>query len=169
MELRYCPECGSKLIPRTENSCERLFCSQCNVFVYENPVPVVAAAILDERKRILLVKRGIEPCIGSWTLPSGFIEMGEHPDACVLREVKEETNLSCTIKRIIGLYHQKGWRYRSVIVLGYLLDAIDGVPQAGDDAVDIGYYAFGQLPEIPFASHRDIIDDLFKNQGKDIS
>lgn len=169
MELLHCPQCGTKLIPRTENGYERLFCPRCKVFVYENPVPVVAGAILDEKERILLVKRGVEPCIGSWTLPSGFIEMGEHPDACVLREVKEETNLSCRIQRIIGLYHQKGWRYRSVIVLGYLLDRTGGAPQAGDDAVDVSYYPYEKLPAIPFASHRNIIDDLFQKRSKSIS
>jgi ADP-ribose pyrophosphatase YjhB (NUDIX family) len=169
MQLLHCPHCGSKLMPRKENGYERLFCPKCSTFVYENPVPVVAAVILDEKERVLLVKRGVEPCIGTWTLPSGFIEMGEHPDACVLREAKEETNLECKIRRLLGVYHQKGWRYRSVIVLAYLLDTIGGEPRAGDDAVAIGYYGHEALPDIPFSSHRDIIHDLFQTMYRTVS
>jgi 8-oxo-dGTP diphosphatase len=144
-----------------ENGYERQFCQSCSTFVYENPVPVVAGVILDPEHRLLLIKRGVEPCIGKWTLPTGFIEIGEHPDTCILREVKEETNLDCTIKRFFGVYQQKGWKYRSVVVLAYLLDPGSGEPRAGDDAVDIRYYEYVALPDIPFASHQNIVHDLF--------
>ncbi len=163
MKPLHCLHCGSELIPRKENGCDRQFCPSCNAFVYENPVPVVAGIILDTASRVLLVKRGVEPCIGKWTLPSGFIEIGEHPDECILREVKEETNLECKIRKLLGVHQQKGWKYRSVIVLAYLLDIISGEPKAGDDAVDIGYYEYEALPDIPFSSHRNIVHDLFQN------
>lgn len=161
MEPVHCPQCGSTLISRRENGYDRQFCQQCDLFIYENPVPVVAGIILDEENRILLVKRGVQPCIGKWTLPTGFIEIGEHPDDCVLREVEEETSLECRIIRLFGIYQQEGWKYRSVIVIAYLLETVNGEPKAGDDAVDIRYYAHETLPDIPFASHRNIVSDLF--------
>jgi 8-oxo-dGTP diphosphatase len=163
MEPVHCPQCGSELIPRKENGYNRQFCPRCISFVYENPVPVVAGIILDVENRILLIKRGVDPCIGKWTLPTGFIEIGEHPDVCILREVKEETNLECNIKKLFGVYQQKGWKYRSVIVLAYLLDNLSGEAKAGDDAVDVRYYEYETLPDIPFESHRHIVRDVFQS------
>lgn len=161
MELRYCPQCGTKLLIKEEDDRERLFCPRCKKFVYENPVPVVAGAILDKEKRVLLIKRGIEPCIGSWALPSGFMEMDESPEESIIREMKEETNLDCRVSKLLGLYRQRGWRYSSVIVLAYILDAVAGKAKAGDDAVELRYFHYQDTPEIPFKSHRDIIRDIF--------
>ncbi len=160
MELHHCPQCGEQLTTKKEDTHNRLYCQLCKVFVYENPVPVVAGVILNTQGKILLIKRGVEPCIGSWTLPSGFIEINEKPDECIIREIKEETNLDCRIKNLLGAYQQKGWRYKSVIVLAYLLDILRGEPKAGDDAVDIQYFSYEHLPDIPFQSHRVIIEDV---------
>ncbi len=164
MKLRYCPQCGEELVPKKEGDSKRLFCRGCNEFIYENPVPVVAGVILDKEKRILLIKRGVEPCKGRWTLPTGFLEIDEKPEETILREIKEETNLDCRIRSLVGLYQQRGWRYKSVIVLAYILDVLKGEAKAGDDAVDIRYFDYKDLPEIPFKSHREIIKDIF--QGK---
>jgi 8-oxo-dGTP diphosphatase len=163
MKPVHCPCCGATLVPAEEDGHDRQFCASCKEFIYENPVPVVAGVILDREKRVLLVKRGVEPCIGTWTLPGGFIEIGEHPDDCILREIKEETDLDCRIRHLLGVYQQKGWKYRSVIVLAYLLDVVSGEPRAGDDAVDIRHYEYSHLPDIPFSSHREILADLFRN------
>ena len=162
MKLLYCPKCGGKLFTKKEDDKERLFCQRCKEFIYENPVPVVAAVILDKEKRILLVKRGEEPCTGRWALPSGFIEIDEIPEESVIREMREEVNLNCRIRSLLGLYQQRGWRYKSVIVLAYILDVIKGNAKAGDDAVDLRYFDYQNLPEIPFKSHREIIEDIFK-------
>jgi len=161
MEYKYCPKCGNELRIRIENGIERLFCQVCNHFIYKNPVPVVAGIILDSKKRILLVKRGIEPCKGEWSLPSGFIEIDETPEQCVLREMKEETGLECRKERLFGVYQQKGWRYSSIIILAYILNITGGEAKAGDDAADLCFYAYQDIPEIPFISHRKIIKDIF--------
>ena len=162
MKLLHCSQCGKKLITKTENERERLFCQNCQEFIYKNPIPVVAGVILEQGNRILLIKRGMEPCINKWALPSGFIEINESPKECIIREIKEETNLNCRIKYLFGVYQQKGWRYESVIVLAYLLDIITGEAKAGDDAIDVCYFDYKKLPDIPFKSHKEIINDIFQ-------
>ena len=165
MKLLFCPQCGEKLVSQKENETVRLYCKTCNEFIYENPVPVVAGIILDRENKILLIKRGVKPCIGKWTLPTGFIEVNETSEKCIVREIKEETNLDCRIKELLGVYQQKGWRYKSVIVLAYVLDVIKGEAKAGDDAIDICYFNFIDLPKIPFKSHREIIRDIYKGKS----
>ena len=165
MELKYCPQCGKRLCVKKENGSNRLFCKNCNKFLYENPVPVVAGIVLDKNKRILLIKRGIEPNIGSWALPSGFMEIDESPDESIIREMKEETNLVCRIRKLLGTFKQKGFRYKNIIVLAYLLDVVKGIPEAGDDATALRFFDVQNLPEIPFTSHRKIIRTLFSKKG----
>ncbi len=165
MKLNYCPECGNHLEVKKENNREQLFCSACDKFVYQNPVPVVAGLIQNQKKEILLIKRGIEPCRGSWALPSGFMELDETPQQCVLREIKEETNLDCKIVHLLGVYQQKGWRYKSIIVIAYILEPIGGKPEACDDADELQYIPYKSLPQIPFKSHRKIIRDYFVNSN----
>jgi 8-oxo-dGTP diphosphatase len=161
VKLNNCPQCGSELVGKKEGEYERAYCEECGEFVYVNPVPVVAGVIQDESERVLLVKRGIEPCINRWSLPSGFIEINETPEEGVLREIKEETNLTCAIKRLQGVYQQRGWKYESIIVISYVLEVVSGRPRAGDDAIAVDFFGYDSLPEIPFASHREIIQSIF--------
>jgi 8-oxo-dGTP diphosphatase len=161
MEYNYCPICGSKLITKNENGAKRHFCKVCNRFIYKNPVPVVAGVIPDSENRILLIQRGIEPCKGSWALPSGFIETNETPQECIVREMKEETGLDTQIKEVLGIYQQQGWRYSSIITIAFILNIEGGKPKAGDDADNLSFFSSNKIPEIPFSSHRKILKDYF--------
>ena len=55
---------------------------------------VVIFTIRDERLKLLLIKRGIEPFKGSWALPGGFVNPDEALDACARRELHEETGIA---------------------------------------------------------------------------
>jgi 8-oxo-dGTP diphosphatase len=65
----------------------------------------VDGIILDEEKnRVVLIKRKYPPFQGYYALPGGFIEKGESPENALYREIKEETNLSVSIIKKIGVY-----------------------------------------------------------------
>jgi 8-oxo-dGTP pyrophosphatase MutT (NUDIX family) len=68
------------------------FVSQLRHFVGSHPLPLTAACgvVLDEQKRILLVRRSDD---GQWTLPGGIVERGEEPADALVREVIEETGV----------------------------------------------------------------------------
>ncbi|UTR14030.1 NUDIX domain-containing protein [Salipaludibacillus sp. LMS25] len=61
----------------------------------------IAVIILNEKNHVLLQKRAD---VGLWGIPSGHIEIGETVTEAAVREVKEETNLDVTIKKLIGVY-----------------------------------------------------------------
>ena len=95
----YCSQCGnktSKIIPKGDNM-PREICMECGFIHYVNPKIIVGAlpVISDS---ILLCKRDIEPGFGKWTLPSGFMELGESLEDGAQREAHEEANLKLEIK-----------------------------------------------------------------------
>jgi ADP-ribose pyrophosphatase YjhB (NUDIX family) len=113
--------------------------------------------VADEEKRILLVKRSVEPKKGYWCLPGGFMELDETPEQCALRELKEETGLSGKIKLLLGVRANPSPMYHTVHMTGYLVNEFSGTPVAGDDADQVKWFSINDLPEIAFDSHRHFI------------
>lgn len=149
----YCHFCGQRLVDKSMEGHIRLFCEQCNEPIYENPVPATCLVVIDDKNRILLVKRSVEPKKGSWCLPGGFIELGETAEDGALRELKEETGLSGKIEMLLGVAADKSDRYNTVLMVSYLVKEYSGALVAGDDASDAAYFSFSELPEIAFTSH----------------
>ena len=76
--MNFCSDCGHPValkIPKGDN-CERSVCVSCGVIHYVNP-KIVVGCVPERDGRILLCKRAIEPRIGYWTVPAGFMELGE--------------------------------------------------------------------------------------------
>lgn len=159
--FKYCPRCGSGLKGKKEEGRRRLFCPQCQWISYENPLPSAAALVRNEKIEILLVQRGVEPGLGKWALPSGFIEIDETPEEACLRELEEETGLIGKIRRLIGVYSQKSLIYKNVLIIGYEVKA-SGVLSPGSDSQRAEFFPAFKLPEIAFSSHRKIIRDGLK-------
>lgn len=89
--MQFCSGCGQSIerrVPAGEDR-ERHVCSGCGTVHYQNPKMVVGC-IVEHGGRILLCKRAIEPRRGYWTLPAGFLELGESAMAGAIRETREE-------------------------------------------------------------------------------
>ena len=76
---RFCPHCGTALVPRDDHGTVRPTCPACAFIAYSNPAPA-AGVILERKDSIVLVKRRFEPQVGLWGLPAGFMEYGEAPE-----------------------------------------------------------------------------------------
>lgn len=161
-EINYCAHCGSDEIEKKDvDGRERAVCLSCGRVYYRNPIPsIVGVSIID--KELLLVKRGVEPDIGSWCLPGGFMEMGETTEEAVKRELFEETGVKVEPVDIITIDTTIGGFYGDVVVVAYEieLESKDFVP--GDDALDVQYFQYDKLPRLTFHSHRLIIDRAFE-------
>ena len=89
--IKHCRECGSQVlyqIPADDNR-ERATCTACATIHYENPLNVVGTVPFWE-DQVLLCRRNIEPRHGFWTLPAGFMELGETLAEGAVRETVEE-------------------------------------------------------------------------------
>jgi len=153
----YCYYCGNGLIEKFVEGARRPFCEQCSQPIYENPIPASCLVVVDDLNRVLLVKRSVEPKIGFWCLPGGFMELNETPEQAALRELEEETGLVGKIEVLLGLYATPSALYHTILMLGYLIKSYTGTLVAGDDAMDAAWFLFDELPEIAFESHLNFI------------
>ncbi len=101
------PEHFEKRVPDGDNR-ERLVCGRCEFIHYQNP-KVVAGAVCTWRDdkgqdKILLAKRAIEPRKGFWTLPAGYMELGETTEQAAKREALEEACATIEIDRLLAMY-----------------------------------------------------------------
>jgi ADP-ribose pyrophosphatase YjhB (NUDIX family) len=103
---------------------------------------------LDDDGRLLLARLSeVEAAAGSWTLPGGGVDLGEHPDAAALRELHEETGLIGELEGVAGVFshvypnsrfadggdlHFVSIVYRARVVGGDLRDEIDGTTDTCD-------------------------------------
>jgi ADP-ribose pyrophosphatase YjhB (NUDIX family) len=88
---KFCNQCGHATVRRIPPDDNRLrdVCEHCGAVHYQNPRNVVGVLPIWEDK-ILLCKRAIEPRHGKWTLPAGFMELGETTAQGAMRETQEE-------------------------------------------------------------------------------
>ncbi len=91
--IRHCKQCGTAVsyrLPDDGDTRERAICPACHTIHYENPLNVVGTVPFWDDK-VLLCKRNIEPRRGKWTLPAGFMELGETVAEGAARETHEES------------------------------------------------------------------------------
>ena len=85
--MNYCPHCGAAVVFRTPpgDTLPRHVCTRCETIHYQNP-KVVVGSIVEWEGNILLCRRAIEPRRGFWTLPAGYMELGETTEDGAKRE-----------------------------------------------------------------------------------
>ncbi len=95
--MKFCSHCGSSLtltVPAGDHL-PRFVCGSCGAIHYQNP-KIVAGCVAEWQGRLLLCKRAIEPRLGFWTLPAGFMENGETTAEAAARESAEEALATVT-------------------------------------------------------------------------
>jgi ADP-ribose pyrophosphatase YjhB (NUDIX family) len=143
--LRFCSRCGGPLA-LTElpaESRDRLACAACGFIAYVNPRLVVTTIPVTDAGEAVLLRRGIEPGLGWWAQPGGFLEVDETVSEGAVRETLEETGLLVRPGRIIGLYARIE---AAVVVLAYEARIIGGEVVETPEALEVRAFAPGAIP-----------------------
>jgi len=139
-------------------------CSHCQneIEVYQNPIPTVDIIIEIESKGIVLIKRKNPP--HGWALPGGFVDYGESLEEAAVREAKEETDLDVKLTEQFHTYSdpKRDPRHHSISIV--YIAKTKGIPQAKDDAIEIGIFNESNLPDEIAFDHRSILKDYFKSR-----
>ena len=99
--MKYCPQCTATLAMTTLDDEPRLACSdRCGFVHWDNPTPVVAV-VVETREGVVLAHNKNWPA-KAYSIITGFLERGETPEQCALRETEEELGLKGTHADFIG-------------------------------------------------------------------
>lgn len=150
-------------VPDGDNR-ERLVCRACGHIAYENPKIVVGSVVVD-RSRVLLCRRAIEPRRGYWTLPAGYLEMGETAEAGAIREAFEEAEARIMLDGILAIFSIS--RIGQVQLI-YRARFADGPKYgAGPETTEAALLAWDEIPwgEIAFPSVRWALDAWRANRS----
>lgn len=153
-EDRYCPKCGAPVKLQLREGRQRPVCTRCGSVIYYDP-KLVASGVVVKEGQVLMVRRGMEPGIGLWGLPGGYVDRGEVVEAAVARELREETGLEVRVRRLVGLFSQPG---RPVVLAVYDAEPVGGKLQAGPELMDAKFFPLDSLPELAFPWDADVLD-----------
>jgi len=162
----FCPYCKKKLIRKKDGEVGRDYCSDCQAFFYDNPLPVASTILVDGRQ-ISLVKRRFKPYPGKWCLPSGFVESGETIAEAALRELEEETGIQGRVIRLVDVDTCSNYFYGDLLFLTFEVEQIGGELNAGDDAVAVKYFPMDRIPRLAFSSNRKAVDTFIESKKDD--
>ncbi len=140
----YCPMCGGALELRDlpGDGHPRLVCSACLHVHYLNP-KIVGATLPVIDGRVLLIRRAIEPCLGAWTYPAGFIEFGESAEDGAIRETLEEACVEVAVDSLVGVYSRP---QIGIVVVVYLATIIAGEAMPGAEALETAWFRPHEIP-----------------------
>jgi len=121
---------------------ERLTCPDCGFIAYENP-KMIAGVVAVHGDHYLLCRRAIEPRKGYWTIPAGYMELGETTAEGAQREAFEEACATIEIQGLIGLYEIP--RISQVYVIHFGI-VVDGKHDCGPESLETELFSWDQIP-----------------------
>jgi ADP-ribose pyrophosphatase YjhB (NUDIX family) len=162
--IKHCRACGAAVqyrIPDDDNR-DRAVCNDCGTIHYENPLNVVGTLpYLGDQ--VLLCRRNIEPRRGLWTLPAGFMELGESTADGALRETIEEAGAEVTMGPLFSLLN--------VVRVGqvhlfYLAELRSTRFDPGPETIEAAMFREDEIPwdEIAFKTSRETLKRFFEDR-----
>jgi ADP-ribose pyrophosphatase YjhB (NUDIX family) len=157
---RTCPRCEGRL----ENDGARATCTgRCRSIYYANSAPCVSALVEDPAGRLLLARRAVEPFLGLWDPPGGFLEEGEHPVEGLRRELLEETGLDAEVGPFVGAWmdvYGGADEAAATLNLYWSVRMAAGDLRAADDVAELRWFEPDALPagdELAFTTVKDAL------------
>ena len=165
--LRFCPHCGERLKLRVRDHDKELTCVSCEHVMWLNSKPTASCLLINEKKEVLLSKRGIKPLKSWWDVPGGFLKLGEPAEAGVRREIKEELGIRLTQIKMLPCIYAGTYQTTPLQITfnTYFAAKISSharlTPQ--DDVVDAKWFHINKLPKIAFANNQKALRYLVRN------
>jgi len=135
------------------DSRERRVCATCGYVDYQNP-KVVVGSVVSQDGRVLLCRRAIEPRRGFWTLPAGYLELGETVEEGARREAFEEAEADIAIDGILAVYSISRIGQVQVIFRALFADPEHPSFTPGPESAEVALFAWEDIPwhQIAFPS-----------------
>ena len=154
----YCSTCGAKLILKEESDSHSSYCPSCEKPIYKDPKVATCTLVTNAENAILLAKRALEPGLGKWALPGGYVNLGEVVETAAKREILEETGILCEITKLLGVFSAEN---TSPILIVYGAHTTGGTLTPSIETPEVAFFQPNDLPPLSFPRDGDIIRDAF--------
>lgn len=161
---KFCNQCGAGLVIRIPPEDNRLrdVCENCGAIHYQNPRNVVGVLpVFDDA--VLLCKRAIEPRYGKWTLPAGFMELGETTAQGAMRETQEEAGAQIELGPLYTVIDVPAVNQVHIFYLGKVLS-----PELypGTESLEAGFFKESEIPwdDLAFRTVSTTIKHYFQDK-----
>jgi len=162
--MKYCNQCGSAVVYKLppNDTHYRYVCTSCETIHYQNP-KIVTGCIPEWEGKVLLCRRAIEPRNGYWTLPAGFMELGETNYEAALRETAEEANARVAVNELYSVFNVLHVDQIYMMFRSQLLD-LDFSP--GKESLDVKLFDESEIPwdEVAFTAIHQTLKFYFKDR-----
>jgi len=164
--VRFCSHCGHPItvrIPDGDNR-TRACCDACGTIHYVNPRPVVGTVPV-WGEQVLLCRRAIEPRYGKWTLPAGFMEVGETTREGALRETLEE---ACARVAVGPLFTMIDVPYIEQVHVFFRAELIDLDFAPGEESLEVRLFREAEIPwqELAFRTVAQTLRLFFADRAR---
>lgn len=154
---RFCPRCAAQLEFHDIGGLPRPRCTACGYTYFRNPGVGAATVVRDAENRILLIRRSDS---GRWCLPCGFCDWGEDIRDAARRECREETGLLVDVGEVVQVASNFHDPEKPTIGIWFDARVTGGRLQAGDDALEAGFFGLDGLPDLAFPTDRALVERL---------
>lgn len=163
--MRYCSKCSHSVnmtIPAGDNR-TRAVCPNCEHIEYDNP-RMITGTIPLYKGRILLCRRNIEPRLGFWTLPAGFMENNESTSEGALRETLEESG---SVAQCIQLFSMFSIPHINQVHIFYLAELEKDDFHSTEESSEVKLFDLDQIPwdELAFSSVSRTLKHFIKDHA----
>ncbi len=124
---------------------ERSVCAACGFIDYQNP-KVIVGSVVEHGGRVLLCRRAIEPRRGFWTLPAGYLELGETAEEGERREAQEEADAAIRIEGLLAMFSISRIGQVQLIFRAGFADPSSPRIAAGPESLEVGLFAWDEIP-----------------------
>ena len=162
--MKYCSNCGSAVSRKTptDDNRERWVCDACDIEHYQNPL-IIVGCVAEQDGKVLLCKRAIEPRYGYWTVPAGFMELGESVAGGAARETLEEALATVELGHLFASVDVVDAGQVHLFYTGKLI----GGCGVGEETLEVGLFAEDEIPwdDIAFHSGKFALQKFFEDRG----
>ena len=165
--IKHCRNCGASVVyrvPDDGDTRERAVCPACDTIHYENPLNVVGTVPYWGDK-VLLCKRNIEPRWGKWTLPAGFMELGESTLEGAARETTEEAGARFEMEDLLTLMSVPKV---GQVHLFYRARLLSDEFEPGHETIEARLFTEDEIPweEIAFRTVKETLQRYFEDRRR---
>lgn len=154
-KVKFCPLCGAAMASRMlmPENVDRKVCTRCGFVLFPGPKLVAGCLVVDDG-RVLLIRRGIEPAVGKWTFPGGYVDFGENAAEAAIRETLEEVGMRVALGPLLGVFNDS-----AITVVVYLATPGKEAASLTVEATEVRYFAPDDIPwhDLAFPTTTDAV------------